>query len=49
MRKQKNKRGVISRNKFTQTIIEALKKKNGKPNERYPGHKTIIHSLTAKP
>lgn len=48
MHKQKNKRGKLSRATFTQTIIEAAKKKDGKPNPRYPGHKTIVHTATIK-
>ncbi len=43
MRKQKNKRGKITRNKYVQTILESEKKKNGATNPRYPGIKTIIH------
>jgi hypothetical protein len=49
MRKQKNKRSKLSRASFTQTIIETPEKKNGKPNLRYPGHKTIVHTATVKP
>ena len=49
MRKQKNKRGKLSRVSFTQTIVEAPVTKKGKPNLRYPGHKTIIHTATVKP
>jgi hypothetical protein len=36
----------LSRKEFIQTIIEKPNKKNGKPNPRYPGHKTIVHLAT---
>lgn len=49
MRKQKNKRGKITRADYAQTIIEKSLLKSGKPNAHYPGQKTIIHSLTGKP
>lgn len=46
MRKQRNKRGKLTRRRFVQTIMEAEKKKDGKPNPRYPGTKTLTHQLT---
>lgn len=48
MHKQRNKRGKLSRKEFAQTVIEKPNKKNGKPNPRYPGHKTIIHGANIK-
>ena len=48
MRKQKNKRDKLTRSSFTQTIIEAPKTKKDEPNPRYPGQKTIVHSLTGR-
>lgn len=44
MRKQKNKRGKITRSDYVQTIVEKPLKANGKPNPYYPGQRTIIHS-----
>lgn len=48
MRKQRNSRGKLSRKEFTQVIIESPKKKDGKPNPRYPGMKQIVHAATDK-
>lgn len=49
MRKQKNKRGAITRKQFTQTIDEAPKNYKGRANPRYPGRKIIVHSTPVKP
>jgi hypothetical protein len=49
MRKQKNKRGALTRGAYTQTIVEKPVLKTGKPNSRFPGTKTITHGNTGKP
>jgi hypothetical protein len=51
MRKQRNKRGKLSRNKRVQVIIESPFRatSTAKANPRYPGRKTIVHAVTGKP
>jgi hypothetical protein len=48
MRKQKNKRGKVTRKHFVQTVEEAKWNYKDKPNPRYPGRKTIVHELSGQ-
>ena len=47
MRKQRNKRGKLTRKYFTQEITEKPVLKSGKTNPHYPGHKVIVHVQAA--
>jgi uncharacterized protein YwbE len=48
MKKQRNKRGKLTRKEFTQIIVESPLKKDGTKNHRFPGTKTIFHTATIK-